>query len=157
MKRNLRSPARAAFAYRMVGVRIVCLGLLSAHSISCMDSPSIHARAPLPPPAIEEATTRLNGRWVGQMHNGDHTSTWTVVFEGRSVAIQSPESHLPARAWMPALVQEDAIVLVTAHHEYLTESVLRFVSPNQFYLDDLPKVVFTRETGSQMNKDFVSP
>lgn len=157
MKRSLRSFARAASAYRMVGVRIVFLGLFSAHSISCMDSPSIHARVPLPPPAIEEATTRLNGRWVSQMHNGDRTSTWSVVFEGRSVAIQSPESHTPARAWTPVLVQEDAVALVIAHQEYLTESVLRFVSPDQFYLDDLPKVVFTRETGSQINKDFVSP
>lgn len=155
LQRRMTTPLRA-FQHRFC-MQVMALGLLSALSTACNDPPTVRARSPLSPPALEEASQRLNGRWTAHMQAGNRSSTWSIVFEGRSVAIHVDDQSKAPRGWIPTLVQDDTIILVVAHQEQLTESVLRFLTPDQFTLDALTKVVFTRAEVSEIHEEFRAP
>lgn len=126
-------------AGRFIAVLVACFGLWA-----CDDPDAIRPRAHWTASAFEDASARLDGTWRAQMQAGDRTSIWEIRFEGRSVAIHVDGQKQSPRGWQPTLVETQNIVLVVAHKDHLSESVLRFVTPDSFYLDALPDVIFER-------------
>lgn len=129
-------------AYRALAIAGLAAGL--AVVSGCDEGPPVRPRAHLSASAFEDASQRLEGTWHATLSAGDAHSRWAIRFEGRSVTIDVDGQEQSPRGWQPTLVETQNIVIIIAHKEHLSESVLRFVTPDSFYLEALPDVLFER-------------
>ncbi len=127
------------------GAHIVLTFFLAWGCVACAPETSIHPEPALTTQDEELARYQLNGTWTGALTMGERDYTWTWTFASHTLHARLDDVAQDPVAWRATYVRPDVMVIVVHHPEGLTESTLRFDSPNRFHLDALPDVSFERE------------